>query len=84
MTLKFINTVSKKEYTFTVTDLNDSRIYYHFKDFVLDDGMDDGSYDYMLFDDKSNLVAQGNLQIGDFVPETKTYTENKTYKQYNS
>lgn len=86
MLLKFINNVSKKEYQFNVTDMEDSKLYYHFENFTLEDNMDDGEYDYLLFDNDDNLVAKGLVQIGDYVPEnTKTYDNNKTtYKQYNS
>lgn len=84
MTLKFVNNVSKKEYEYSVTDLNDSKLYYHFENFVLDDGMDDGEYNYFLFDNDDNLVAQGLVQIGDYVPEHTIYDNNDVkYKQYN-
>lgn len=86
MTLKLVNNVSKKEYEFNVTDVGDSKMYYHFENFTLEDGMDDGEYNYFLFDNDDNLVAQGLVQIGNYVPQnTITYENNKTtYKQYNS
>ena len=84
MTLKLTNNVSKKEYVYDVTDENDSILYYHFENFVLDDNMDDGEYNYLLFDDKNKVVAQGLLQIGDYVPEHTAYENNDVkYKQYN-
>lgn len=84
MTLKLVNNVSKKEYEFQVTDLEDSRMYYHFENFVLLNEMYDGEYNYFLYDNNNKLVAQGILQIGDYVPEHTTY-DNKDvkYKQYN-
>lgn len=86
MTLKMTNTVSKKEYEFNVTDMNDSKMYYHFKNLTLESGMDDGSYEYNLLDNDNNLVAQGVLQIGDYVPQKTVYNENgnnNPYKIYN-
>lgn len=86
MTLKLTNNVSKKEYEYTVTDMEDSKMYYHFENFVLDDNMDDGEYDYFLYDEENTVVAQGLCQIGDYErEETTIYDNNKpTYKQYNS
>lgn len=85
MTLKLTNNVGKKEYEFTVSDLEDSTLYYHFDNFVLEDGMDAGEYGYFLYDNDGELVAQGLCQIGDYESEHKVYKEdnNKVYKQYN-
>lgn len=84
MTLKFKNNVGKQEYEFTVTDIGDSSLYYHFEDVQLPSGIDDGEYSYELYDEDNVLVAQGLVQIGDYVPEDKkTYENNNTeYKQY--
>ena len=85
MVLKLTNNVSKKTYEYAVNDLNDSKLYYHFDNFVLEDNMDDGEYGYELFDDDEKMVAKGLLQIGLYTSENKVYSENvKTYKQYNS
>ena len=85
MVLKLTNNVSKKTYEYTVIDLEDSTLYYHFDNFVLEDNMDDGEYNYELFDENEKMVAQGLLQIGLYTSENKVYSENvKTYKQYNS
>lgn len=85
MLLKFENNVSKKEYEFQVSDVGDSVLFYHFEDFILDEGMDDGQYSYTLFDDEDKIVAVGLVQIGDFLPSTTAYTkENKdVFIQYN-
>ena len=85
MVLKLTNNVSKKEYEFTVTDLENSKLYYHFNNFVLEEHMDDGEYNYYLYDEEETLVAQGLLQVGNYNAERKIYkeTENNTYKQYN-
>lgn len=83
MVLKLTNNVSKKTYEYAVNDLNDSKLYYHFDNFVLAQ-CDDGEYNYELFDNDEKLVAKGVLQVGNYNPEHKTYKEenNKTYKQY--
>ena len=86
MKLKLTNNVSKIESVYDVTDVGDSMLYYHFENFVLDGGLPDGEYSYLLFDDKNTVVAQGLCQIGDYErEETTIYDNNKpTYKQYNS
>lgn len=86
MKLLFKNNVSKIESEYQVTDLCDSKLYYHFENFVLQEGLPDGEYNYELYDNNNVLVAQGLVQIGNYVPKnTITYENNKTtYKQYNS
>lgn len=82
MTLKLTNNVTKKEYEFNVEDKNDSRLYYSFE-VELEDGMDDGEYDYQLYDD-DEIVAHGICQIGDYVPQHTIYdNNNQGYTQYN-
>lgn len=83
MTLKLVNNVTKKEYEFEVTDENDSRLYWHFEDLELEENMDDGEYDYLLYDDEE-LVAQGLCQIGEYTPEHSQYENDNNYKQYIS
>lgn len=83
MKLTIINTVSKKEYSFSVTDLNDSRLFYHFKDFRLEEEIENGSYNYFLYDEEDKKVAEGLLQIGDFENNTAQYEVKNGYKQYN-
>ena len=90
MKLTIINNVTKKEYQYTVTDIGDSMMFYHF-DITLESGMDDGEYKYILtdvVDDETVVLATGVLQVGNYqVPSgsTTTYTkENKDeYIQYN-
>lgn len=87
MKLILKNNVDKKEYEFTVTDLGDSVMFYHFENIQLPNGIVDGEYSYFLYDNDNNLVAQGLAQIGDYVPSTgdqKTYTsQDNNYLQYN-
>lgn len=83
MTLKLVNTVDKKTYFYhNLSDFADSRIFYHFN-IQLDEGMADGSYEYFLFDENDNQIANGNVQIGNYVKEATAYTKNNTYVQYN-
>lgn len=78
------NSVTKAEYTFEVEDICDSSIFYHFN-INLYENMDDGDYEYTLFDDNNEKVAVGLVRIGDYVAPTSSYTENnnETYVQYN-
>lgn len=90
MKLTIINNVTKKEYQYTVTDIGDSSMFYHFN-MTLESGMDDGEYKYELTDvveDETVVLATGLFQIGDYqVPSGSTTTykkENKDeYIQYN-
>ena len=83
MVLKLTNNVSKKTYEYTVNDLEDSTLYYHFDNFVLEENLSDGEYTYFLYDDEEKLVAQGLLQVGNYESEHKTYSkEENNYKQY--
>lgn len=84
MKLVLINSVDKKKYEFSVTDAEDSGMFYHFTDIQLPSGIDDGQYDYSLYDDEDELVATGIVQIGTFVEEQAEYTgsTSQTYIQY--
>ena len=46
--------------------------------------MPEGEYSYKLYDN-NKLVSRGLAQIGDYVPQTTTYTKTEdNYIQYNS
>lgn len=81
MVLELINNLSKELNRFTVTDLEDSTLFYHFE-LEFGNKMVEGEYTYLLYDDDRKLVAEGMCQIGDYVPETTAYTENNNYIQY--
>ena len=83
MTFYLQNNVTKREYTYQVTDVNDSTLFYHFT-LTLEDNMDEGEYTYRLFKDETQ-IAQGILQIGDYENNTKKYTvtNDNGIKQYN-
>lgn len=67
-----------------VTDINDSRLYFHFMT-KIPEGYPDGEYNYYLYDDDmKECYGQGLLQIGNYENKNTTkYTNNGTYKQYN-
>ena len=85
MKLRLKNNVDKKEYEFTVEDLEDSGMFWHFH-INLYENMNDGEYSYFLYDE-DNLVAEGLLQIGSYEiksEEKHTYNNNQEYIQYMS
>ena len=83
MKLVLNSSITKKSWEFSVTDAADSRLFYHFPTFTLTEKMDEGQYEYFLYDENNALVAQGLLQIGDYkVNNKKEYKQNGTYKQY--
>ena len=83
MLLTLYNTLDKKSYNFTVNDIGNSNINYKVS-FTLEAGMPDGEYEFKLYDN-NKLVSRGLAQIGDYVPETTTYTKTENgYIQYES
>lgn len=84
MKLVLKSSITKKKWEFNVRDNNDSKLFYHFRNFQLTEAMDDGEYEYELFDNEE-LVAQGLLQIGNYEHNNKTYTkEDNGYRQYSA
>lgn len=83
MTLYLQNNVTKRDYSYTVYDVNDSTLFFHFT-LTLGEDMDEGEYTYKLTNDDL-ILAQGLLQIGDFENNTKKYTvtDGNGIKQYN-
>ena len=81
MLLKLRNNLTKNEYEFNVNDYFSSNIFFHFE-IELKSGMEDGEYNYYLYDGKC-LVANGLCQIGDYVKENKEYSNEKKYKVYD-
>ena len=85
MQLKLTNNLTKQVYTFdNLDDKLTSRIFYTL-DIQLYEDMDDGEYQYDLYDDEGIHKASGLLQIGDYKPENKTYsatTSESGYIQY--
>ena len=86
MVFELEHKVTKKRYSFTVEDIGDSRLYYHFN-MAFANIVDDGDYEYWLYDEENNMLAQGVCQVGDYVPPTGSTTTYKpasgtTYIQY--
>lgn len=85
MRLQIQNNLTKKVYTFdNLDDKLTSRLFYTF-DLTLPSGMDDGIYQYKLFDGDT-VKATGLLQVGEFTAKNNTYsaqTQNG-YIQYNA
>ena len=73
MKLEIIHSLSKNTVNFTVDDLKDSALFYHF-DISLVDGREDGEYTYYL-KDGDTLLATGLLQIGDYKRDENANTE---------
>ena len=83
MLLKLYNTLTKKSYEFIVNDTGNSNINYKIN-LKLESGMSEGEYSYKLYDN-NKLVSRGLCMIGDFKPQTTTYTKTEdNYIQYNS
>ncbi len=82
--MKFIikNNITHRNFEYSVTDLNESSIYYTFNINVPEE-MDDGEYNYILKDDSDKIVATGLMRIGDYKTENKEYNnKDKKYVQY--
>ena len=76
--MKFIikNGITHKEFEYSVTDLNESSIYYTVN-LNIPEEMDDGEYEYTLKDNEDKIVATGLIRVGDFKQENKQYINNK-------
>lgn len=83
MILKLYNNLTKVEYSYIVDDTGNSNINYKIN-LKLESGMPEGTYEFKLYDN-NKLVSRGLAQIGDYVPQTTTYTKTEdNYIQYNS
>lgn len=82
--MKFIikNNITHKEFEYSVTDLNESSIFYTFN-INIPESLDDGEYSYTLKDDVDKILATGLMRIGDYKTENKEYNnKDKKYIQY--
>lgn len=84
MKLILKSTITSKEIELNVTDIEDKKLYYHFKDTIPND-VDEGEYSYTLYDDNDTIVATGIARIGDYKTNNQVYnnTTKKERKQYN-
>ena len=88
MKLILNNNLTKVKLTYNVTDFHSSNIFFHFELRLQDnlekirvEDMSEGEYSYFLYDGDKK-VAEGLLQIGDYVKENKEYNNEKKYKVY--
>ena len=79
MKLFIKNGITHKEFEYSVTDLNESSIYYVFN-INIPESLDDGEYNYTLKDDLNKTLATGLLRVGDYKTENKEYNNNKDNK----
>ena len=84
MKLIIKNGITHKKFEYSVTDLNESSIYYTFN-LNIPDSLDDGEYEYTLKDDGEKILATGLMRVGDYKQNNKQYINNKDkYLQYGS
>ena len=83
MKLRFYNNVSKQSFILDATDINDSRLYFHFM-VKIPEGLPDGEYEFQLMDDDmKETYGQGLAQIGNYDNNAKKYNKpNGGIKQY--
>ena len=88
MKLEIINNLTKQKLSFNVRDFHSSNIFFHFElklyeneEGIKTEDIVEGEYTYELFDGDKK-VAEGLLQIGDYVKENKEYNNEKKYKVY--
>lgn len=75
MTLNITNNVTKSQYSYEVTDKNDSGLFYHCT-VQLGGNEEEGDYDYQL-KDGDKVLSTGLLRIGNFAQsENKVYEDN--------
>ena len=72
------NGITHRNFEYSVTDLNESSIYYVFN-INFPESLDDGEYNYILKDDGDKIVATGLMRVGDYKTENKEYN-NKDIK----
>ena len=80
MTLKITNNVTKSQYSYTVTDKNDSGLFYHCT-VQLQGDVEEGYYDYELTD-WDNVLSTGILRIGGFKDGEKAVYKDNDNKGY--
>ena len=82
MKLIIKNGITHKNFEYSVTDLNESLIYYVFN-INFPEEMDDGEYNYTLKDDLNKTLATGLIRIGDYEQKNTQYNnKDKKIIQY--
>ncbi len=81
MYIRLYSQYTKKTHTIPVDNaVSDSM--FHKLDIHLPNGMEDGIYNYELYDDET-IIANGMMQVGDFENNNTSYTvEHNGYQQY--
>lgn len=85
MKLKLVNNLSKTVYELNnLTGNSNSNLFYKLN-VSLPANIEEGEYNYYLYDDNDVELAKGLAQVGDYAPEKKTYTQqnNNGFIQYN-
>ena len=82
MKLILKNGITKRNFEYSVTDLNESSIFYTFN-INIPESYDDGEYEYTLKDDGDKILATGLIRVGDFKQENTQYNnKDKKIIQY--
>lgn len=82
MKLLLINNITHKNFEYSVTDLNESSIFYTFN-INIPESYDDGEYTYVLKDDGDKILSTGLMRIGDYKQENTQYNnKDKKIIQY--
>lgn len=90
MYLKLTNNTTKLTLTYDVRDWFSSNIFFHFNlklennfEGIKIEDIPEGEYSYELREYAvTPIIAEGLLQIGDYVRENKEYNNEKKYKVY--
>lgn len=89
MVVQITNNLTKMVLTFTVNDNYTSNLFFNFE-IRLEENLegiefkdiDEGEYTYVLLDN-NKIIAEGLLQIGDYINDNKQYKKEKTgFKTY--
>lgn len=71
--LKITNMVTKKETVFSnMEDLSSKGDYYKFS-IELPEGMEDGEYEWLLYDSNGGFAGSGLMVIGDYIENKNEY-----------
>ena len=78
----FTNQLTHEEYTYPIVDDEGTTTHYLFRmPFPI---FEVGMYDYKIYDSENNVLAIGMAQYGDYIPDTKHYTNETKIIQYNA
>lgn len=75
----FTNQLTHEESTYLIMDEGTSTHYLFRRPFPI---FETGIYDYKIYDEQDNVLAIGMAQYGDYIPDTKHYTNETKIIQY--